>query len=79
MAITADSQILYSYLQYLPLKMDYLCYITCVCIYYSYMSVRILALLGLMCRVQSNRRLRHKTINLETLSRVSATIPLSHC
>ena len=28
------------------------------------MSARILALLGLMCRVQSNRRLRHKTISI---------------
>ena len=32
--------------------------------YNSYMSARILALLGLMCRVQSNRRLRHKTISI---------------
>ena len=28
------------------------------------MSARISALLGLMCRVQSNRRLRHKTISI---------------
>ena len=48
-----------SYLPYLPLNV-----ILLVFAYNSYMSARILALLGLMCRVQSNRRLRHKTISL---------------
>ena len=57
--ITADYHIFYSYLPYFPLNV-----ILLVFAYNSYMSASILALLGLMCRVQSNRWLRHKTISI---------------
>ena len=37
-------------------------YYLCLHIIISYMSVRILAFYWLMCRVQTNQRLRHQTI-----------------